>query len=141
MEKGHLSIKDLERMKKADLQNLATKLGISSAGTIKELAARIAEIEIDIPEENEFTEEEKAAEQTAKEEREIDVAAEPEKAGRQPEELTNQRKPEVGKARVKAVARYLDKQMNQIKDAGEKFTVSVERATELVAAKVAEIIK
>lgn len=46
-----------------------------------------------------------------------------------------------GMATMEAVTRYLDKQLNEIKDAGEIYTVSKERAAELVRAKVAEIIK
>ena len=44
-----------------------------------------------------------------------------------------------GKVKVEATQRYLDKQLNQIKDAGETFTVDKARADELVAAKVAKI--
>lgn len=46
-----------------------------------------------------------------------------------------------GMATMKAVTRYLDKLLNEIKDVGETYTVSKERAAELVRAKVAEIIK
>ena len=141
MEKGHLNIKQLESMKKADLQELAKKLGVSDAGTVKELAARIAEIEVDIPGESELTEEEKAAaELAAKEDETEEPATQPEETTK-PEEPTKQKEPEAGKARVKAVTRYLDKWLNQIKETGEEFIVSVERAEELAAAKVVEIIK
>ena len=44
-----------------------------------------------------------------------------------------------GKVKVEATQRYLDKQLNQIKDTGEIFTVDKARADELVAAKVAKI--
>lgn len=69
---------------------------------------------------------EKAAEQLEKEKK---AAADEEKKA-----------PE-GMATMKAVTRYLDKQLNEIKDAGETYTVSKGRAAELVHAKVAEIIK
>ena len=66
--KGHLNIKELEKYKKADLQKLAEELGVSTEGTIKELAERCAEVEVEIPDESELTEEEKeAAEQAAAE--------------------------------------------------------------------------
>ena len=39
--KGHLDVKELEKCKKADLQKLAKELGVSTEGTIKELAERI----------------------------------------------------------------------------------------------------
>lgn len=116
--KGHLDAKELERYKKEDLQDLARKLGVSDEGTKAEIAARCAAVEVDVPDESELTDEEKAAaEQAAKE------AAE--KAA--------------GKVKVEVTKRYLDKQLNQIKDTGEIFTVDKARADELVAAKVAKI--
>lgn len=57
--KGHLDVKELEKYKKADLQKLAEELGVSTEGTIKELAERCAEVEVEIPDESELTEEEK----------------------------------------------------------------------------------
>lgn len=116
--KGHLDVKQLESYKKADLQQLARDLGVSDEGTAKEIAARCTEVEVDIPDNSELTDEEKAAaEQAAKEA--ADKAA--------------------GKVKVEVTKRYLDKQLNQIKDDGETFTVDKARADELVAAKVAKI--
>ena len=121
--KGHLDAKELESYKKEDLQDLARKLGVSDEGTKAEIAARCAAVEVDVPDESELTDEEKAAaEQAAKE------AAEKEAADKA-----------AGKVKVEATQRYLDKQLNQIKDAGETFTVDKARADELVAAKVAKI--
>lgn len=120
MAKGYLDIKQLEGMKKAELQDLAKKLGVSDTGTVKELVARIATVEVDTPKESELTEEEKeAAEQAAKEQEEA-VA---------------------GLITVRAVTRFLDKQLNQIKDTGEVYKVRRERAEELAAAGVTEIVK
>lgn len=151
MEKGYLNIKQLESMKKADLQELANKLGVSDNGTVKQLAARIAEVEVDIPEESQPEKEEKPPAEQPKaagepEETEEDKTEEGKAAGenkepKPPEEPAEQKELETGKARVKAVTRYLDKQLNQIKEAGEVLTVGEERAAELVAAKVAEIVK
>lgn len=50
-------------------------------------------------------------------------------------------KENAGKVKVKAAMRYLDKQLNEIVEAGTEFTVSKERADELVKAKVAQIVK
>lgn len=119
--KGHLDVKELETYKKADLQKLARELGVSDAGTIKEIAARCAAVEVEVPEEEELTEEEKKAEAAAKAEEERKAAA------------------AAGMVKVEVTTRYLDKRLNQIKDAGEIFTVHKDRAAELVNAKVAKI--
>lgn len=121
--KGHLDVKELETYKKADLQKLARELGVSDAGTIKEIAARCAAVEVEVPEEAELTEEEKkaATEAAAKAEEERKAAA------------------TAGMVKVEVTTRYLDKRLNQIKDAGEIFTVHKDRAAELVSAKVAKI--
>lgn len=42
-----LDVNELETYKKAELQQLAKELGVSTSGTIKELAARCAEVEIE----------------------------------------------------------------------------------------------
>lgn len=124
--KGHLDAKELETYKKADLQQLARELGVSDAGTIKEIAARCAAVEVEVPDEGQLTDEEKkaaaeAAQAAAKAEEERKAAA------------------AAGMVKVEVTTRYLDKQLNQIKDAGETFTVHKDRAEELVSAKVAKI--
>lgn len=125
--KGHLDAKELESYKKEDLQDLARKLGVSDEGTKAEIAARCAAVEVDVPNESELTEEEKAAaEQAAKEAAEKAAAEQAAKVA-------------AGKVTVEVTKRYLDKQFNQIKDAGETFTVDRARADELAAAKVAKI--
>lgn len=130
--KGHLDVKKLESMKKADLQELAKNLGVSAEGTIKEIAARCAEVEVEVPEENELTEEEKKAqEQAAKE------AAEKEAQ----EQAVKEKEKTTGLVTVKAKEAFLDKKLNQIKNAGEEYKVNKERAAELVKAKVAEIVE
>lgn len=129
--KGHLDVKQLESMKKADLQEMANKMGVSDEGTIKELAARIAAVEVNVPDESELTEEEKAAAEAAAKVEEERAAAEA--AAKAEKEKT------AGKVKVKVTKRFKDKQLNQIKDVDEVYTVSRERAEELVNAKVAEI--
>ena len=134
--KGHLDAKELESYKKEDLQDLARKLGVSDEGTKAEIAARCAAVEVDVPDESELTDEEKAAaEQAAKEAAEKEAAekAAAEQAAKEAAEKA------AGKAKVEVTKRYLDKQLNQIKDTGEIFTVDKARADELVAAKVAKI--
>ena len=128
--KGHLDIKELGKYKKADLQKLAEELGVSTEGTIKELAERCAEVEVEIPDESELTEEEKeAAEQEAEydeenEQKELEKDDEPQAAGT---------------VTVEVVGMYLDRVLNEVKEPGEVFTVSRERAAILEKAKVAKI--
>lgn len=50
--RGHLDVKDLEKYKKPDLQALARDLGVSDEGTIKEIAARCAAVEVEIPDDD-----------------------------------------------------------------------------------------
>ena len=152
--KGHLDAKELESYKKEDLQDLARKLGVSDEGTKAEIAARCAAVEADVPDESELTDEEKAAaEQAAKEAAEKEAAekaaaeqaakeaAEKEAAEKAAAEQAAKEAAEkaAGKVKVEVTKRYLDKQLNQIKDTGEIFTVDKARADELVAAKVAKI--
>lgn len=56
---GYLDAKELESYKKEDLQELAKQLGVDAEGTKKEIAARCAAVEVDIPDDNELTEEDK----------------------------------------------------------------------------------
>ena len=129
--KGHLDVKKLEKYKKTDLQKLAEELGVSKEGTIKEIAARCAEIEVEIQDESELTEEEKAvAEQAAAEYAEDSKREEPEE---------DDEPQETGKVKVEVTKRYLDRRLNQIKEAGSTFYVDKARADELVSEKVAKI--
>ena len=75
--KGYLDAKELESYKKEDLQELAKQLGVDAEGTKKEIAARCAAVEVDIPDDNELTEEDKKA---AAEAAEAAAKAEEEKA-------------------------------------------------------------
>lgn len=130
--KGHLDVKELENYKKEDLQKLAKELGVSAAGTVKEIAARCAAVEVDVPDESELTEEEKAA---AAEQ----AAAEEEKAAAEQAAAEKDKAAAAGMVKVEVTTRYLDKSLNQIKGKGEVLTVSKDRAAQLVNAKVARI--
>ena len=135
--KGYLDAKELESYKKEDLQELAKQLGVDAEGTKKEIAARCAAVEVDIPDNSELTEEDKkvaaeaAAEAAAKDEEEKAAA---EAAAKDEEE-----KKAAGLVKVKAQRRFLDKELNQIKDTGDVYTVSRERAAVLKEAGVAEV--
>lgn len=123
--KGYLDAKELESYKKEDLQELAKQLGVDAEGTKKEIAARCAAVEVDIPDDSELTEEDKkaaaeaAAEAAAK-------AEEEKKAARL--------------VKVKVKRRFRDMELNQIKDTGDVYTVSRERAAVLEEAGVAAVM-
>ena len=156
--KGYLDVKELESYKKADIQKLARDLGVSDAGTIKEIAARCAAVEIETGAGEPPTEPGKAAgeqaeertgqqtgdgagdtagaPQTGQETAEKDKAAE---ITRDTEKAQEEAGKAAGGVRVEVVARYLDQQFNQIKEAGEVFTVDRERAAVLVNEKVVKI--
>ena len=156
--KGYLDVKELESYKKADIQKLARDLGVSDAGTIKEIAARCAAVEIETgagepptepgKEAGEQAEERTGqqtgngagdtagAPQTGQETAEKDKAAE---ITRDTEKAQEEAGKAAGGVRVEVVARYLDQQFNQIKEAGEVFTVDRERAAVLVHEKVVKI--
>ena len=158
--KGYLDAKELESYKKEDLQELAKQLGVDAEGTKKEIAARCAAVEVDIPDDSELTEEDKkvaaeaAAEAAAKAEEEKAAAeaaakAEEGKAAAKAEEgkaaaeaaaKAEEEKKAAGLVKVKAKRRFLDKELNQIKDTGETYTVSKERAAVLEEAGVAVVM-
>lgn len=122
--KGYLDAKELESYKKEDLQELAKQLGVDAEGTKKEIAARCAAVEVGIPDNSELTEEDKK------------VAAE---AAAEAAAKAEEEKKAVGLVKVKAQRRFLDKELNQIKDTGDVYTVSRERATVLKEAGVVEV--
>ena len=136
--KGHLDVKQLERYNKADLQELAKQLGVDAEGTKKEIAARCAAVEVDIPDDSELTEEDKkvAAEAAA----EAAAKAEEEKAAAEAVAKAEEEKKAAGLVKVKAKRRFLDKELNQIKDTGDIYTVSRERAAVLEEAGVAVVM-
>ena len=187
--KGYLDAKELESYKKEDLQELAKQLGVDAEGTKKEIAARCAAVEVDIPDNSELTEEDKkvaaeaaaeaaakaeeekaAAEAAAKAEEEkaaaeaaakveeekaaaeaaakveeekaaaeVAAKAEEEKAAAEAAAKDEEEKKAAGLVKVKAQRRFLDKELNQIKDTGDVYTVSRERAAVLKEAGVAEV--
>jgi hypothetical protein len=150
--KGYLDAKELESYKKEDLQELAKQLGVDAEGTKKEIAARCAAVEVDIPDDNELTEEDKkaAAEAAAKAEEEKAAAeaaakAEEEKAAAEAAaEAATKAEEEKKVARlvkVKVKRRFRDMELNQIKDTGDTYTVSRERAAVLEEAGVAAVIE
>jgi hypothetical protein len=136
--KGYLDAKELESYKKEDLQELAKQLGVDAEGTKKEIAARYAAVEVDIPDDSELTEEDKkvAAEAAA----EAAAKAEEEKAAAEAAAKAEEEKKVAGLVKVKVKRRFRDMELNQIKDTGETYTVSRERAAVLEEAGVAAVM-
>ncbi len=146
--KGYLDAKELESYKKEDLPELSKQLGVDAEGTKKEIAARCAAVEVDIPDDNELTEEDKkaAAEAAAKAEEEKAAAeaaakAEEEKAAAEAAAKAEEEKKVARLVKVKVKRRFRDMELNQIKDAGDAYTVSRERAAVLEEAGVAAVIE
>ena len=137
--KGYLDVKELESYKKEDLQELAKQLGVDAEGTKKEIAARCAAVEVDIPDDSELTEEDKkvAAEAAA----EAAAKAEEEKAAAEAAAKAEEEKKVARLVKVKVKRRFRDMELNQIKDAGDAYTVSRERAAVLEEAGVAAVIE
>lgn len=101
--KGYLDAKELESYKKEDLQELAKQLGVDAEGTKKEIAARCAAVEVDIPDNSELTEEDKK------------VAAE---AAAEAAAKAEEEKKAVGLVKVKAQRRFLDKELTRLRILG-----------------------
>lgn len=134
--KGYLDAKELESYKKEDLQELAKQLGVDAEGTKKEIATRCAAVEVDIPDESELTEEDKRA--AAEAAAEAAAKAEEERKAAEAAAKAEEEKKTAGLVKVRAKNRFLDKELNQIKDTGDTYTVTRERAAVLVNAGVAE---
>lgn len=145
--KGYLDAKELESYKKEDLQELAKQLGVDAEGTKKEIATRCAAVEVDIPDESELTEEDKraaaeaAAEAAAKAEEERKAAEAAAKAEEERKAAAKAEEEATELVKVKAQRRFLDKELNQIKDTGDEYAVSRERAAVLEEAGVAAVIE
>lgn len=137
--KGYLDAKELESYKKEDLQELAKQLGVDAEGTKKEIAARCAAVEIDIPDDNELTEEDKKA--AAEAAAEAAAKAEEEKAAAEAAAKAEEEKKVARLVKVKVKRRFRDMELNQIKDAGDAYTVGRERAAVLEEAGVAAVIE
>ena len=117
MRKGHLNVDDLEKYKKADLQALARKLGVSDKGTIKELAARCAAVEVEIPDEDQEPEQE--------------PAARPQNQEPQPE----------GLVMVEVVQTYKDLELDRIVKKGENLPMKAARAAVIIGKKLGKAVE
>ena len=148
--KGHLDVKDLEKYKKADLQALARDLGVSDEGTVKEIAARCAAVEVEIPDEPDGAQPPAQNPEGQQPDGTQPPAQNPE--GQQPDGTqppaqnpegqqqgsTQKNKDEV---EVEAVQTYKDLELKRIVEKGERITVKKARAEVLTEHKVARAVE
>lgn len=145
---GNLGAKRLKGMKYGELQALAKELGVNASGKAGAIRERI----MAAMRENEETECPEGSEPEATGKGEQAVADPGRQEGeRKPEGMpeaptagreTGERMAvasERGTVMVRVVEKFLDKRLNQIKDAGEIYEVDGDRATELLAVGVVEI--
>ena len=130
--KGYLDVKDLEKYKKADLQALARDLGVSDEGTIKEIAARCAAVEVEIPDEAATTE----GQQPPTE------GQQPPTEGQQPP--TEGQQPPTAPTKgdmvtVKIIKNYKDLVLKRTVRKGECLPMDKARASVIVSKKLGEI--
>lgn len=111
--KGHLDTKDLETYRKEDLQELARELGVSDEGTKAEIAARCAEVEVDIPDDDQ-------------------------QQGQKPDDDQQQKTSD--KVKVECIQNYKDLVLNRVVKTGEQYEVTLERAALLLEEKLVKKI-
>lgn len=127
--KGHLDVKDLEGYKKADIQKLARDLGVSDEGTVKEIAARCAAVEVELPDDQEgATQDDKEAAPDNQEETTQDNQAAAIKA--QPGEVI-----------VEVVKRYADLELKRVVSIGERLPMKKDRAAVIVGKKLGKVVE
>ena len=141
MRKGHLDVTELEKYKKDDLKALARDLGVSDEGTVKELAARCAAVEVDIPDEDEepqgTQEPEKEPEQEPQQEPEKEPEQEPQQ---EPDEEPKQPQPD-GMVMVEVVQTYKDLELNRIVRKEERLPMKAERAAVIIGKKLGKAVE
>lgn len=134
--KGHLDAKQLESMDYKSLQALAKDMGVSAAGKAEDIIARIAAVEVDVPEEDELTDKEKATVAEAVKEEETDEGSE---AAKEEEAAAGNDQSGGELVKVAVTEVFLDKTNGKRREAGDVLEVTQERAAELLAAKVAKM--
>ena len=121
--KGHLDAKDLETYRKEDLQELARELGVSDEGTKAEIAARCAEVEVDIPDDDQQQGQKPDDDQ---------------QQGQKPDDDQQQKTSD--KVKVECIQNYKDLVLNRVVKTGEQYEVTPERAALLLEEKLVKKI-
>lgn len=160
--RGFLDKEQLKEMNREDLQKLAKDLGVSAGGKTEDIIARIAAVEIEVPEEGDGDPDHEASQEDGlesaagqkdglegaagqpgepSESQEAQEEGETDKLTINIEKARDQANKAAGMVTVKVIERYLDRNQNKIKEVGETFSVEKERAALLLAKHVAEIIE
>lgn len=126
--KGKLAERQFRNWKKAEVMELANKMGVSAEGTVKEIVARICEVEVEVPEESELTPEEV---------REIRAAEAEEEAKREAKKAEEEA---AGKVGVRCHVRFHDLETSTIREVGEEWDVAEKRAEEMIKKELVELI-
>lgn len=131
--RGHLDVNDLEKYKKPDIQALARELGVSDAGTIKEIAARCAAVEVEIPDDDQ---QEPGATPEGNDQGENQGAA-PEGQ----DQGENQGATPGGMVKVKVVKSYHDLELDRIVKKDTVLPMREERAAEIIGKALGEKVE
>lgn len=116
--KGHLDAKDLEKYRKEDLEKLAEELGVSTEGSKKEIAARCAEVEVEIPD----TDNGQQSSNTDDKQQSGDIEQHTDDKQQGTSDLV----------KVVCIQNYKDLQLERIVETGEEYEVTPERAALLL---------
>ena len=133
--KGHLNAKQLEKYNREDLEKLATELGVSTAGTKKDIAARCAEIEVELPDTDgqqgtdnpPDTDGQQGTDNPPDTDEQQGTDNPPDTDGQQ-----NTQQPASGLVKVACIQNYKDLQFDRIVETGEEYEVTPERAALLL---------
>lgn len=116
--KGHLNAKKLEKYNREDLEKLATELGVSTEGTKKDIAARCAEIEVELPD----ADGQQGIDKLPDADGQQGIDKLPDADGQPASDLV----------KVACIQNYKDLQFNRIVETGEEYEVTPERAALLL---------
>ena len=140
MRKGHLDVKDLEKYRKADLQALARDLGVSDEGTIKEIAARCAAVEVEIPDDDQEPGDNQQAAPDGQEPGDDQQAA-PEGQDATPENQGADDQQADGVVMVEVVQTYYDLELKRIVKKGARLPMKAERAAVIIGKALGEAVE
>ena len=119
--KGYLDVKDMEGYKKAELQKLARDLGVSDEGTVKEIAARCAAVEVELPDDQEAAPDNQ--EETTQDNQAAAIKAQP------------------GEVIVEVVKRYADLELKRVVSTGERLPMKKDRAAVIVGKNLGKVVE